>query len=141
MPKDSRWNGKGEREALFVRIPADQARAIDRLAFEQRRPKQDVVSELLSHSYAELRRRVTIETQDDSGLVVGHHAFRSIEPDVLTLAEVAELLGVTPELVEGLAREGEIPGRQIGGSWRFARRGVLAWLSRGFAGEPAGTEQ
>jgi excisionase family DNA binding protein len=139
MPEDGNWVGKGEREALFVRIPAAQARAIDRLAVEQRRPKQDVVSELLARSYEGLSRRVTIETQDDSGLVVGHHAFRPHEADVLTLADVAELLGVEPELVEQLAGEGELPGRRIGDSWRFARSAVLAWLARGSG--PAGTDR
>jgi excisionase family DNA binding protein len=141
MSTAGKSSGKGEREALFVRIPAAQARAIDRLAFEQRRPKQEVVSELLSRSYAELGRRVTIETHEDSGLVLGHHAFRPIEPDVLTLIEVAELLGVESKLVEELTRGGEIPGRQIGGEWRFARSAVLAWLARGSAVGPAGTEQ
>src|ERR1700683_5415603 len=119
-----------EREALFVRIPAAQARAIDRLAFEQRRPKQEVVSDLLSRSIDDDGRRVTIETRDDSGLVLGHHAFRPHEPDVLTLAEVAELLGVEPELIELLARDGELPARLIGDAWRFARSAVLAWLAQ-----------
>jgi excisionase family DNA binding protein len=134
-------DGKGEREALFVRIPAAQARALDRLAFEQRRPKQEVVSELLSRSFDEHRRRVTIETQDDGGMVLGHHAFRPYEPDVLTLEEVAELLGVEAQAIEELARDGEIPGREIGGAWRFARSAVLQWLARGAASEPAGTDR
>src|SRR5438128_8554828 len=34
-------------EALFVRIPAEHARRLDRAAFELRRPKQALVSELL----------------------------------------------------------------------------------------------
>jgi excisionase family DNA binding protein len=131
----------GEREALFVRIPVAQARAIDRLAFEQRRPKQEIVTELLSRSYEELGRRVTIETQDDGGLVLGHHAFRPYEPDVLTLEDVAELLGVEAALIEQLADGGDLPGRRIGGAWRFARGAVLAWLAGGAASRPAGTER
>jgi excisionase family DNA binding protein len=132
---------KAEREALFVRIPAAQARALDRLAFEQRRPKQEVVSDLLSRSFEEDTRRVTIESQEDGGFVVGHHAFRAYEPDVLTLDEVAELLGVETRAIESLAREGEIPGREIGGAWRFARSAVLSWLARGAANGPAGTDR
>ena len=27
-----------------------------------------------------------------------------------------------------LASEGELPGRRIGGEWRFSRSAVLAWL-------------
>jgi excisionase family DNA binding protein len=124
--RDSR--AADEREALFVRIPSAQARAIDRLAFEQRRPKQEVVSDLLSRS---------IETHDDGGLVLGHHAFRPYEPDVLTLAEVAELLGVEPAEIEQLALDGELPARRIGEAWRFARSAVLAWLAHGSSGPAA----
>ena len=133
--RDSR--GADEREALFVRIPSAQARAIDRLVFERRRPKQEVVSDLLSRSIDDVGRRVTIETHDDGGLVLGHHAFRPYEPDVLTLAEVAELLGVEPAEIEQLALDGELPARRIGEAWRFARSAVLAWLAHGSAGPAA----
>jgi excisionase family DNA binding protein len=129
-------NDQGQLAALFVRIPAAQARALDRIAFETGRPKQAVVSDLLSRYIAEPaaggdRRRVTIETQEDGGLVLGHHAFRPFEADVLTLEEVAELLGVEPALIEQLACDGELPGRRIGDSWRFARAAVLDWLGAG----------
>jgi excisionase family DNA binding protein len=132
--------------ALFVRIPADQARALDRIAFESGRPKQAVVADLLSRYIASPdgghgRRRVTIEAQDDGGLVLGHHAFRPFEPDVLTLEEVAELLGVEPALIEQLALGGELPGRRIGQSWRFARASVLDWLGRGSATGPASPDR
>ena len=120
-----------------MRIPSAQARAIDRLAFEQRRPKQEVVSDLLSRSIDDAGRRVTIETHDDGGLVLGHHAFRPYEPDVLTLAEVAELLGVEPAEIEQLALDGELPARRIGEAWRFARSAVLAWLAHGSSGPAA----
>src|ERR1700680_634223 len=112
--------------ALFVRIPQAQARALDRLAFESRRPKQAVVSELLSRYIGEpAGRRVTIETREEPGTVIGRHAFRPFEPDVLTLEEVADLLQVDPAQIEELARVGELPGRQIGDAWRFARAAVL----------------
>jgi len=119
-----------DREALFVRIPAVQARALARLAADRRRPKQEVVSELLA--------RALPEPGGDGVTVVGHHAFRAYEPDVMTLADVAELLGVEAGEIERLAASGELPGRRIGGQWRFARSAVLAWLSRGEAeGAPA----
>lgn len=124
-----------------MRIPTDQARALDRLAFESRRPKQEVVAELLSRSIGEQARRVTVETRDDGGLVLGHHAFHPHEPDILTVEEVAELLAVAPALIERLARDGELPGRQIGDAWRFARSAVLAWLAGGSTSGPAGGER
>jgi excisionase family DNA binding protein len=116
---------RDEREALFVRIPGEQARALARLAFETGRPKQDVVSELLSRSMP----------QGEGELILGHHAFRPYEHGVLTLEEVAELLGVETALIEGLAQSGELPGRRIGDAWRFARSAVLEWLASGNAGE------
>jgi excisionase family DNA binding protein len=97
-------------EALFVRIPAEHARRLDRAAFELRRPKQALVSELVERyldpdSPASLaafagadaaapggpgarpdaraeasRRRVTVETLEPDALVVGHHSFRASEP-------------------------------------------------------------
>ncbi len=42
----------------------------------------------------------------------------------------AELLGCTPEQVEELAREGEIPGFKIGRPWRFVRADLLAYLAQ-----------
>ena len=126
--------------ALFVRIPQAQARALDRLAFESRRPKQAVVSDLLSRAIATpAGRRVTIETLPEQATVVGRHAFRAFEPDVLPLEEVAELLAVDAAAVAALARDGELPGRQIGEAWRFARTAVLAWLAHEGSGAAPAT--
>jgi excisionase family DNA binding protein len=126
--------------ALFVRIPQAHARALDRLAFESRRPKQAVVTELLARHFGDPSdRRVTIETPEDSAPVIGRHAFRPFEPDVLTLEEVAELLAVEPDTVAELAAAGELPGRKIGEAWRFARAAVLDWLAQG--SRPADADQ
>jgi excisionase family DNA binding protein len=113
--------------ALFVRIPQAQARALDRLAFESRRPKQAVVSEMLGR-YIEGRRSPRALRAEEPQL--GWHSFRASTSEVLTLEGVAELLEVAPELVAELAERGEIPGRQIGSQWRFARAAVLAWLAQ-----------
>jgi excisionase family DNA binding protein len=113
--------------ALFVRIPQAQARALDRLAFETRRPKQAVVSEMLGR-YIEGRRTPLHARTEEPQL--GWHSFRESAPEVLTVEGVAELLDVEPELVVALAEKGEIPGRAIGSQWRFARAAVLAWLAQ-----------
>jgi excisionase family DNA binding protein len=145
MPGARTHSGDDETAALFVRIPTAQARALDRIAFESRRPKQAVVSELLSryiaHAPAEDRRRVSVETIDEPGMVIGRHAFRPFEADVLTLEEVAELLAVEPSAIETLAAAGELPGRRIGDVWRFARSAVLAWLAGEVATQPTVGEQ
>src|SRR3989442_15987668 len=92
---------KGEKTptaALFVRVPAGQARRLDRAAFELGRSKQSLVSELLERyidpgpgprpGFPEGgRRRVTVETLEPDTLVVGHHSFRAREPALHRAAE------------------------------------------------------
>jgi excisionase family DNA binding protein len=150
-PHVPRRSGKGPAKtaaeptaALFVRIPTEHARRLDRAAFELRVPKQSLVSELVERyvnpdSPASLmalgndRRRVTVETLDQGELTVGHHSFRPRDPEVLTPEEAAELLQVDADVVLDLARGGELPGRELGGQWRFARAALLAWLATGTA--------
>jgi excisionase family DNA binding protein len=73
-------------------------------------------------------------------------------PSVLTLEEAARLLRVAPSELAELAHERGVPGRRIGGEWRFSREALLAWLagtdpreptdsapSRAVAGEGAAT--
>lgn len=136
-----------EREALYVRIPTDQARSLDRASFELKLSKQDLVSALLERyvdpsSAAGLEslralhgpldadgNRITIEPQSQ-GLTLGRHDFRP-DPvaDVLTLADAAGLLQVDEAAVTRLAEAGELPGRRIGEEWRFTRQAILDWLS------------
>ncbi len=138
-----------EREALYVRIPTDQARRLDRAAFELQLSKQEVVSSLLARyvdpaspgSMEALRalqgpldadgNRITIEPPGQ-GLTLGRHDFRA-DPveEVLTLAGAAALLEVDEAAVAQLAEAGELPGRRIGKEWRFARQAILDWLSAG----------
>jgi excisionase family DNA binding protein len=108
----------GDRVPLFVRLPGDQAAALDRLVDSTGRRKQQVVSELLGERLEVGR----IDLRESGG--------RGAE-EVLTLAEVAALLCVAPEAVEQGIREGSLPGRRLGGEWRFARAAVLAWLGAG----------
>jgi excisionase family DNA binding protein len=95
-----------------------------------RRSKQDLVSGLLgAYGDVDTLRRVTVETTDD-GLTVGHAEFRPFAPpDVLTVDQLAEWLQVQPDAIAELAEGGELPGRKLGGEWRFAREAVLAWLA------------
>jgi excisionase family DNA binding protein len=134
--------------ALFVRLPAAEARKLDRAAHAVGAPKKDLVAGLVARyvdpdsdaglealrtlgaeAPGALPRRVVIEA-DDPQLVVGHHSFRPAEiPDVLTPAQVAALLQVDEDAVLALAEEGRLPGRRIGDDWRFARAAVVAWLA------------
>lgn len=47
---------------------------------------------------------------------------------VMTLQEVAHYLQVSTSTVYKLVQTGKLPGRKVGGRWRFARKSVEAWL-------------
>jgi excisionase family DNA binding protein len=98
--------------ALYVRIPESQAQRIDSLAAALGKSKQQVVTEILS-------------TRLSGDLAT------AAEPssDVLTLEQTATLLGVETSDVEDAVRNEGLPGRRIGGQWRFAKQAVLAWLA------------
>ena len=55
--------------------------------------------------------------------------------DLLTTRQVADLLQVHPKHIYRLLRRG-LPGRKVGGEWRFHRETVLAW-----AGSPRPSSQ
>lgn len=50
--------------------------------------------------------------------------------EVLTPVEAASLLKVSVDAVKAEAVAGRLPGRSIGGEWRFSRAAVLDWLKR-----------
>ena len=52
----------------------------------------------------------------------------SAAADVLDAAGVAQLLDADEAAVVELAEAGDLPGRKVGGDWRFLRASVLAWL-------------
>lgn len=110
---------RGETAAVFARVPAEAAEKLDRAAFALRRPKQEIVAALLA----------TLEDPPVLGraAVVTRAEGR---PEVLTLEEAAELLRADVDVVRGLAEQGELPARSVGGAWRFSRAAILDWLAR-----------
>jgi excisionase family DNA binding protein len=116
---------------LFVRLPAAEAEKLDRAAHTLRLPKKELVSALIARHLdsPEDQRRVVVELGSDQ-LTVGHAAVRPSEPpEVLTLAQLAELVQTPAADLEALAEAGELPGRRLGGEWRFSRAAILAWLA------------
>jgi excisionase family DNA binding protein len=70
-----------------------------------------------------------IDPHELDTLTAGHHELRPSPPDdVLTPAQAAGLLQLDEAAVLALADAGDLPGRRIGGEWRFAREALLAWL-------------
>ncbi len=133
---------------LFVRLPDDQARLLDRAAAAVPARKKDLISGLVARhvdpdspeGLAALReiasstangpRRVIIEG-DEPRFQPGFGAFSpALAPEVLDPPGAAELLAVDVQTLLELAEKGEIPGRRIGDQWRFARQGLLDWLAR-----------
>lgn len=49
--------------------------------------------------------------------------------EIITSAEVAELLSCTEEQAEELTRKGEIPGTKFGRSWLYVRSDLLAYIA------------
>jgi excisionase family DNA binding protein len=116
-----------DRVPLYVRLPRDQAAALDRLVDTTGRRKQQVVSELLADRLEV--GRIDIAERPNAG-----------GEEVLTLEELASLLRLEAQAVEALALDGGLPGRRIAGEWRFGRSAVLEWLARGEAAEHGGGE-
>lgn len=58
--------------------------------------------------------------------------------EVLTASQVAALLKIHPRTVYNLARKGSIPGRKLGGSWRFRRDAILKMVPGGASLEEKG---
>lgn len=48
--------------------------------------------------------------------------------DVMTTAEVAELIRIPASTVYELARRGVLPGHRVGRAWRFVRGEIEEWL-------------
>src|SRR5215472_8030320 len=98
--------GMGEdRVPLFVRLPREQAAALDRMVDSTGRRKQHLVSDLLADQLAVGR----LEISDPAGA-----------EEVLTLAEAAALLRLPAEVVGARAGAGDLPGRLFGDEWRFS---------------------
>jgi excisionase family DNA binding protein len=113
------------RTPLFVRLPRDQATALNRLAHATGRHKQHLVSELLAD-------RLTPGAGPASVGRIEVANAPDVRPDeVLTLEEAAALLKLPADTVRSHAEEGDLPGRRFGKDWRFARMAVVAWLADG----------
>ena len=114
--------------ALYVRLPAREARLLDRAAFERRVSKRELVTEMVRRSLDEGDRRVRVAPPET--IAVGRVDLPASPPaEVLTPDEAGALLQVEPDALLALAEAGGIPGRRIGSDWRFSRTALLAWLA------------
>lgn len=56
-------------------------------------------------------------------------ASRSAKTDILMIKDVAEYLKVTERTIYRLAAAKKSPGFKVGGSWRFSRANIDAWIA------------
>ena len=49
--------------------------------------------------------------------------------EIMTPREAAEYLSIHVRTIYRLAKNGDIPGRKVGGSWRFKKDALDDWLS------------
>ncbi len=128
--------------ALYVRLPAKAVDKLDRAAEALGVHKKDLVAGLVT-KYVDpdskrgldalgalsAPRRVAVE-MSDSGPTLGSYSFYPHDPpEVLNVAQAAQLLQLDDKVVVALAEAGTLPGRKLGDQWRFSRAAVLAWLS------------
>lgn len=52
-----------------------------------------------------------------------------MESDILTIKELAKYLRINEKTAYRLAFEQKLPGFRVGGSWRFRRAAVDAWIA------------
>lgn len=49
---------------------------------------------------------------------------------VMTVREVSQYLKLAKSTVYKLVQEGVLPGRKVGGTWRFSRKQLDSWLEQ-----------
>ena len=53
---------------------------------------------------------------------------KTMSDEILTIQELAEYLKLNEKTAYRLAGEGKLPGFKVGGSWRFKREDIEAWI-------------
>ena len=61
------------------------------------------------------------------------------ENAIMTIGEVADYLKVTERTIYRLAGAKQIPAFKVGGSWRFSKTDIDAWISRQSTADLDGT--
>lgn len=57
--------------------------------------------------------------------------------EIMTIQEVAAYLKLKAKTAYRLAADGKIPGFKVGGSWRFRRKEIEAWIDEQSRGQGA----
>ena len=65
---------------------------------------------------------------------------RAPKTDILLIKDVAEYLKVTERTIYRLAAAKKLPAFKVGGSWRFSRADIDAWIKAQTSITPSGEE-
>jgi excisionase family DNA binding protein len=65
---------------------------------------------------------------------------RAPKTDILLIKDVAEYLEVNERTIYRLAAAKKIPAFKVGGSWRFSRADIDAWIKAQTSITPSGEE-
>jgi excisionase family DNA binding protein len=76
---------------------------------------------------SELKSQGEIKMDKYSELRTTNYELRTKE--IMTPREAAEYLSIHVRTIYRLAKNGDIPGRKVGGSWRFKKDALDEWLS------------
>ncbi|HZL16172.1 MAG TPA: helix-turn-helix domain-containing protein [Polyangia bacterium] len=122
--------------ALFVRLPSAAVDKLDRAAEALGMLKKDLVAGLVSKY---------VDPDSDDGLSAlgslsppfglggsarGSYSFKPYDPpEVMNAEQAAQFLQIEASVVIELADAGKLPGRKLGGTWRFSRSALVTWLS------------
>ncbi len=63
------------------------------------------------------------------------------EDAVMTVQEVSQYLRLAESTVYKLVQDGKLPGRKVGGRWRFPRESLQRWLEQTEANTPTKVEE
>ena len=127
--------------ALFVRLPTTAVDKLDRAAEALGMRKKDLVAGLVSkyvdpdsppglHALGSLSsHKITLDLAD-KGATGGWYSFQHYDPpEVMNAAQAGQFLQIDEEVVIEMAASGQLPGRKLGGDWRFSRAALVAWLA------------
>src|SRR5687768_5892666 len=128
--------------ALFVRLPSTAVDKLDRAAEALGMRKKDLVAGLVS-KYVDPDSRQGLTALGalslpklpgdvaELGPARGSYSYHPYDPpEVLNAEQAGQLLQIDQSVVVELAEAGKLPGRKLGGAWRFSRAALIDWLSR-----------
>ena len=124
MPK------KPPQTPLYVRLPTDASKKLDRAAEVLGLHKKDLVASLVEQYVDPEAMLASRGSRYNTGpMQVGSYSFRAYDPpEIMSSEQAAQFLQIDEKNIIELAEAGKLPGRKLGTVWRFSRAALVAWL-------------